>query len=490
MGRSTKKLSDSEESESFFSDEDNSNDSSVSLEEEVMGYSLSEDSATEDLNTTEDFESNIKSKTTSSNSSDSKMQNKSWGKHKKSYYEDEEEVDALSGSDAELVAEETMLLQKEQQDLLSEEDFYENDSFKKIIDSKIKPIPLESCKKSAQELEHEIIQVAADIPDEEKLALLAKHSPEFLNLLEQFKSSLKTISLSAEYLTHAAKKIESATASDEGISFLAAKNNLLSMYCANILYYFTLKAQGASIDGHPVIEQLVKFRLLLDKVKPLEAKIKHQIDRLIKLSETSTHSDISSEANPLSFKPNLASFTKSEKNNSDKDAEANVEEASEISSDSEEISEIEDEPQKVASGKKETAAYKIPKITPTFYEDSKKRAPKLTKDSSRILKENARLMKDLKEEFSEMPEELDYNDIIEDEYETSAKNKKASVKANPAKNRERYEEENFTRIMPSKKERIQSSKRRFTNELASLNTFGSSKEEARGKKPKKHDRKH
>jgi U3 small nucleolar ribonucleoprotein protein LCP5 len=38
------------------------------------------------------------------------------------------------------------------------------------------------------------------------------------------------------------------------------------------------------VQDHPVIEQLMELRTALEKMKPLDAKLKFQIERLLKVS--------------------------------------------------------------------------------------------------------------------------------------------------------------------------------------------------------------
>lgn len=47
-----------------------------------------------------------------------------------------------------------------------------------------------------------------------------------------------------------------------------------------------LKAEGKTVKDHPVIDQLVRIRTILEKMKPIEAKLKHQIEQLLKIAET------------------------------------------------------------------------------------------------------------------------------------------------------------------------------------------------------------
>ena len=70
----------------------------------------------------------------------------------------------------------------------------------------------------------------------------------------------------------------------KGISFLDVKYNVMLSYIINLSYYFMLKLDGQKIENHPVIEQLIKDRTILEKMKPLELKLKYQIDKLVKMA--------------------------------------------------------------------------------------------------------------------------------------------------------------------------------------------------------------
>jgi len=63
-----------------------------------------------------------------------------------------------------------------------------------------------------------------------------------------------------------------------------------------------LKAEGKPVKDHPVIDQLVKLRVLLEKVRPLDQKLKYQIEKLLKIAALGV---ISQDVNdPTRFKPN------------------------------------------------------------------------------------------------------------------------------------------------------------------------------------------
>lgn len=96
-------------------------------------------------------------------------------------------------------------------------------------------------------------------------------------------------------------------------------HNLLG-YITNLSFYLLLKVNGYKIEAHPVIDQLIKLRVVLEKCQPLELKLKYQIDKLIKAANANFSKNNSvigqapeaemedEEDDPLQFKPNLANL--------------------------------------------------------------------------------------------------------------------------------------------------------------------------------------
>lgn len=67
-----------------------------------------------------------------------------------------------------------------------------------------------------------------------------------------------------------------------GISLLDVKNELLLSYLHNIVHLALVRLKHGSIAASPAIADLVKLRLLLERgVRPLEAKIKYQVDKVV-----------------------------------------------------------------------------------------------------------------------------------------------------------------------------------------------------------------
>ena len=79
-------------------------------------------------------------------------------------------------------------------------------------------------------------------------------------------------------------------------------------YCVNIVFYLLLKSEGRSVRDHPVVLRLVEIRAYLEKLRPIDRKLRYQIDKLLKTSAVSElaggQDDGEDEDDPLRFKPN------------------------------------------------------------------------------------------------------------------------------------------------------------------------------------------
>ncbi|KAJ1645383.1 hypothetical protein J3B02_004941 [Coemansia erecta] len=248
---------------------------------------------------------------------------------------------------------------------------------------------------------------------------------------------------------------EDELATNNGISFLEVKHHTMFSYISSISYLSLLKLHGKSIENHPAISQLIEDRTVLEKMKPLEQRLKYQIDKLLRSAVVASDKasmaaatnrpaphmittddpeaepvaaddsaklaaamlDDDSLANPTAFKPNPASL------------------ASDIRGDDEELS-------------KEDGIYRAPKQVPVHYEEDGSLASKREKAEKRMLERasRSRLVRDLMSQYDDRPET-------------------ASASGNPdralvdsrmehlAEKTARYEEENFRRVTMKKKER-------------------------------------
>lgn len=156
-----------------------------------------------------------------------------------------------------------------------------------------------------------------------------------------------TLRESLEAATDAIPNEDNITAPAEGISLLDVKNELLLSYLHNLVFLILLKTRQSSSASKvtdegsdlsdAVIKQLVEFRLYLEKgVRPLEGRLKYQIDKVIRAADDaarnaaqkevapsakgrarkghdeseSSDSASSEEIDELSYRPNPAAFVR------------------------------------------------------------------------------------------------------------------------------------------------------------------------------------
>ncbi|KAJ1963001.1 hypothetical protein GGI12_002309 [Dipsacomyces acuminosporus] len=255
-----------------------------------------------------------------------------------------------------------------------------------------------------------------------------------------------------------------------GISFLEVKHHTMLSYITNLVYFTLLKLHGKQIESHPVIRQLVEDRTVLEKMKPLEQRLKYQIDKLLRGAVVSSEGgavkrqskpklattedpeamevvDDSAKlaaamlsedalADPSAFKPNPAGMAKDM---------------------------LEEDELAISSG-----VYRAPKQVPVHYEEEGNLKAKRERAEQRMMERAARsrLVRDLMTEYDDRPE-----------MHTATGNSSVGIRdsrlQNMAEDKTRYEESNFTRLTVSKKDRkgMRSAFTDLDDEFAHLNDF-------------------
>ena len=92
---------------------------------------------------------------------------------------------------------------------------------------------------------------------------------------------------------------------DDVVDYLECKQQILLAYCQNLMFYLMLKAHGRSVKDHPVMDQMLELRYVMEKMRPLDAKLQHQIDRLVNLSTSGASSQ---EFKQALLRPNPAAL--------------------------------------------------------------------------------------------------------------------------------------------------------------------------------------
>jgi U3 small nucleolar ribonucleoprotein protein LCP5 len=120
-------------------------------------------------------------------------------------------------------------------------------------------------------------------------------------------SLLATLTTSIQSATEALPK-DDILPPKEGISLLDVKNELLLSYLQNLVFLILLKlrarSSGESDQLHPqdeVVQKLVELRVYLEKgVRPLENRLKYNIDKIIRTAD-----DAARRANQETTKPKM-----------------------------------------------------------------------------------------------------------------------------------------------------------------------------------------
>ncbi|KAI8070597.1 Sas10/Utp3/C1D family-domain-containing protein [Gilbertella persicaria] len=277
-------------------------------------------------------------------------------------------------------------------------------------------------------------------PIETKEATPVDETVEFNKLIKDLKAKVVDMK---QQLKPLKQKIEEGTVhTSKGVSFLEVKYQVMLQYILELAYFVHLKLSGKQIEHHPVVDSLVELRVILDKMKPIEAKLKYQIDKLVRAAvidkntqkeqtTTTTTTTDAVEADPLAFKPNPMNLL-----NKDKDGSEDEDEETEETTD---------------------GVYRPPKLAPVAYdENAGRKSGKKERDEAR-LKEKAsrsRIMKDLMTEMSENPEEIGvfggvnegtgYGDRVD----------------NLIAEKNQYEEDNYVRLAVTRKEKQRMNKNR------------------------------
>lgn len=206
-------------------------------------------------------------------------------------------------------------------------------------------------------------------------------------LLADFSDGLGKASSLVTALTAKVKDGQLDTA--QGLGFLEMKNSLLLSYMADLSRLMSLKLHGGSIGGDAGVDRLVELRTVLERIRPIDQKLRYQVDKLVRIATTGQLG----ESDPLRFRPqpsNLASRLGDDASDSDEDGAAAG---------------------KPAKGKE--GVYVPPKITAVHYDGDEtaetRKERRLTAARRRAL--SSSVMQELGRQYLDTPEEVhDYSD--------------------------------------------------------------------------------
>lgn len=140
--------------------------------------------------------------------------------------------------------------------------------------------------------------------------------PQAFRLLGEMNANVLQVNQLVDNMLVRVKNGEIST--DKGLSFLEMKYHMLLSYLINLTYVVLRKCSGERIEGDPSIDRLIEIRTVLEKIRPIDHKLKYQIDKLVKTAVTGT---INSD-DPSNFRANPdALIAKLDSEDSDSDQE-------------------------------------------------------------------------------------------------------------------------------------------------------------------------
>ncbi|CAK9221969.1 unnamed protein product [Sphagnum troendelagicum] len=227
-----------------------------------------------------------------------------WGKGKRIYYSADNVEYELQSSDEEAPAEEeaeALRLQKEMAASLRPEDYDVSDTEsddnsekeETFEDGRGKEKPGKTTLRGwggSTDAENKMVTVEAVKKDisalskEEQMELLMSDAPELVALVTELRDGLHELHTKIQPVMDKVK--DGLQATKEGMNYLEVKHVLLLSYCQSIIFYLLMKAEARSVRDHPVIARLVELKMLLQKLSPIDKKLQHQLERLLKDVQT------------------------------------------------------------------------------------------------------------------------------------------------------------------------------------------------------------
>lgn len=235
----------------------------------------------------------------------------------------------------------------------------------------------------------------------------------------------------------------------------------------NLSYYMVLKTTGKAVKDHPVVDELIRLRTVMEKMRPLERKLKYQIDKLLKAPGGS---GAGGAADPLKMRANIADLA-------DSDAEdaagagagagtgqrANLADLADSESEDDDGAagarrdDLEVTPQTLASG-----VYRAPKQREVTFDGAENPDSRRRAEAARARQRAAKsaLMSYIRDEYGDAPEEE--RNIGEGIYET------ADGADEEDRARRAYEEDRFVRLTETRAQKQRQRNPKLVDELGNL----------------------
>lgn len=270
--------------------------------------------------------------------------------------------------------------------------------------------------------------------------------PQAMQLLGEMNNHVKQVSDLVENMLQKVKSGEMST--EYGLSFLEIKYHMLLTYLINLTYVVLRKCSGnllsflvnflarglslvifvgQTIENDPSIDRLIEIRTVLEKIRPIDHKLRYQIDKLVKTAQVTPSSggtlraNLGHAATPL---PEESAQTHESEESEDDEAE-------------------EEKNRKRPTKAGSSGVYVPPKLIPMYYDEDEGKVDRNRKQIERAKKRSLgmSIIEDLKEEYLDTPVEI------------SGTSRAQQMFSRAQKEKEEFEETYLTRLPITKAEK-------------------------------------
>uniref|UniRef100_A0A673CM73 Neuroguidin, EIF4E binding protein n=1 Tax=Sphaeramia orbicularis TaxID=375764 RepID=A0A673CM73_9TELE len=212
--------------------------------------------------------------------------------------------------------------------------------------------------------------------------LIESDLPKAVQLLNSLTEQVASVT---GHIRELLKKVkDGAFKTSKGLSFLDLRYHLLLFYLQDLTHLISVKTEGGPIKDDEALNRLVTVRTVLEKMRPLDHKLKYQIDKLVRTAVTGSLA----ENDPLQLRPNPGNLlSKLNESESDDDTEAATEKKTSHST---------------------SRKYVPPKIAPVHYDGDVTEADRKKAQAERQRRAALRssVIQELRQQYSDAPEEI------------------------------------------------------------------------------------
>ncbi|CAJ1082448.1 neuroguidin isoform X2 [Xyrichtys novacula] len=215
--------------------------------------------------------------------------------------------------------------------------------------------------------------------------LIESDLPKAVQLLRGLTEQVASVTSHVRELLTKVK--DGAFSTSKGLSFLDLRYHLLLFYLQDLVHLVSLKTEGVKIKGSEALNRVVTIRTVLEKMRPIDHKLKYQIDKLVRTAVTGSLA----ENDPLQLRPNPENFISKLSESEESDGETENKTASE---------------KKAAHS--HSKKYVPPKIAAVHYDGDMTEADKKKAQAERQRRAALRssVIQELRQQYSDAPEEI------------------------------------------------------------------------------------